>query len=133
MLPRFVRLILVAAAIIVVPAAVRAQDSAIRLEIRSVGDSTFTFNSSPVSWIARGQQGIVVDPRRRDVLVARFRVLSVESGGVGNALILGQTQPVSVEHVALLREPRPHWFSSKSFWVGVGAGLLGGVIVGRAF
>ena len=132
MLARFVRVLALCAAVLVVPAAVRAQDSAIRLEIRSVGDSVFSFNSSPVSWIARGQQGIVVDPRRRDVLVARFRVLSVEAG-VGNALILGQTQPVSTEHVALLREPRPHWFSSKSFWFGLAAGVVGGVLVGRAF
>jgi hypothetical protein len=132
MLARFVRVLAVTAAVVVVPAAVRAQDSAIRLEIRSVGDSVFTFNSSPVSWIARGQQGIVVDPRRRDVLVARFTVLNVESG-VGNALILGQTQPVSTEHVALLREPRPRWFSSKSFWFGVAAGAVGGMIAGKAF
>ncbi len=132
MLARFVRALAVCAAILLVPAALRAQDSAIRLEIRSVGDSVFTFNSSPVSWIARGQQGIVVDPRRRDVLVARFRVLNVEAG-VGNALILGQTQPVSIEHVALLREPRPHWFTSKTFWFGVVAGAVGGVIAGKAF
>jgi hypothetical protein len=132
MLARLVRVLAVSAAVLFVPAAVRAQDSAIRLEIRSVGDSVFTFNSSPVSWIARGQQGIVVDPRRRDVLVARFTVLNVENG-VGNALILGQTQPVSTEHVALLREPRPRWFSSKTFWFGVAAGAVGGVIVGKAF
>ena len=132
MLARFVRVLTVAAAVLVLPAAVRAQDSAIRLEIRSVGDSVFTFNSSPVSWIARGQQGIVVDPRRRDVLVARFRVLSVDAG-VGNALILGQTQPVSTDHVALLREPRPHWFTSKSFWFGVAAGAAGGFVVGKIF
>jgi hypothetical protein len=132
MLARFVRVLTVAAAVLVVPAAVRAQDSAIRLEIRSVGDSVFTFNSSPVSWIARGQQGIVVDPRRRDVLVARFRVLSVDAG-VGNALILGQTQPVSIDHVALLREPRPRWFSNKTFWFGVAAGAAGGFVIGKAF
>jgi len=132
MLARFVRVVAVAAAVLVIPAAVRAQDSAIRLEIRSVGDSVFTFNSSPVSWIARGQQGIVVDPRRRDVLVARFRVLSVDAG-MGNALILGQTQPVSTDHVALLREPRPRWFTSKTLWLGVAAGAAGGFVVGKIF
>ena len=132
MLARFFRALVVAAAVLAVPGVARAQDSAIRLEIRSVGDSVFTFNSSPVSWIARGQQGIVVDPRRRDVLVARFRVLNVDAG-VGNALILGQTQPVSTEHVALLREPRPHWFSSKSFWFGIVAGAAGALIVDKAF
>jgi hypothetical protein len=132
MFARVIRSLAIVAALAVAPSIVRAQDSAVRMEIKSVGDSTFTFNSSQIPWVASGQNGIVVDPRRRDVLVARFRVLTVESG-VGSALILGQTQPVSVDHVALLRQPRPHWYTSKSFWIGVAGGVVGGFIAGKAF
>jgi hypothetical protein len=132
MLARVIRSLAIVAALAVAPSVVRAQDSAVRMEIKSVGDSTFTFNSSQIPWVARGQNGIVVDPRRRDVLVARFKVLTVESG-TGSALILGQTQPVSIDHVALLRQPRPNWFTSKSFWIGVAGGFAGGFIAGKAF
>ena len=107
------------------PGSARAQDSAVRFEIRSVGDSTFTFDASRTPWGARGQKGIAVDPRRRDGLVARFVVLGVD-GGLANALIVGQAQKLTTDHVVLLRPPQEHWYSSGKFW----AGALGGVIVG---
>ena len=110
---------------IVAPQRARAQDSAVRFEIRSVGDSTFTFDVSRAPWVARGQKGIAVDPRRRDGLVARFVVLAVD-GGVANALIVGQAQKLTTDHVVLLRPPREHWYASKKFW----AGALGGLVVG---
>ena len=97
------------------PRAVMAQDSAVRFEIRSVGDSTFTFAASQAPWVAKGQKGIAVDPRRRDGLVARFVVLGVD-GGTANALILGQSQKVTTDHVVLLRPPQSHWYASKRFW-----------------
>lgn len=130
MLARIIRTVATVALVAVAPIVARAQDSAVRMEIRSVGDSTFTFNASQVAWVARGQSGIVVDPRRRDVLVARFRVLSV-GDGTGSALILGQTQRVSTDHMALLSEPRPHWYTSKTFWGGLLAGLAAGFALGK--
>lgn len=122
---------LVVALALVVPLGVRAQDTAVRFEIMSVNDSTFTFNAGHVAWIARGQSGIAVDPRRRDVLVARFRILGVRAG-IAEALILGQTQKVTTDHVALVHEPTPRWYTSRSFWSGLLAGLAGGVLIGRA-
>ena len=113
------------------PRAVQAQDSAVRFEIQTVGDSTFSFRASQAPWVARGQQGIAVDPRRRDGLVARFVVLGVDSG-IANALILGQSQKVTTDHVVLLRPPRSHWYASKSFWSGALGGLLAGFAVGKA-
>ena len=130
MLARVLRLGALAAALLVLPSVARAQDSAVRMEIKTVGDSTFTFNASQVAWVAPGQSGIVVDPRRRDVLVARFKVLSVEDG-TGNALILGQTQRVSTDHMALLSEPRPAWYTRKTFWTGLAVGLAAGFGLGK--
>ena len=114
------------------PRAAHAQDSAVRFEIRAVGDSTFTFATPQAPWVARGQKGIAVDPRRRDGLVARFVVLGVD-GGLANALILGQSQKVTTDHVVLLRPPRSHWYASKRFWAGALGGLAVGVAVGSAF
>lgn len=130
MLARALRVAAIAAALALLPGIGRAQDSAVRMEIRSVGDSTFTFNASQAAWVAPGQSGIVVDPRRRDVLVARFKVLSV-ADGTGNALILGQTQRVGTDHMALLSEPRPHWYTSKAFWIGLVAGIASGFTLGK--
>jgi hypothetical protein len=114
------------------PAALRAQDNAVRFEIRAVGDSTFTFATPQAAWVARGQKGIAVDPRRRDGLVARFVVLGVE-GGLANALILGQSQKLTTDHVVLLRPPVGHWYASRTFWTGALGGLVAGVLVGKAF
>jgi hypothetical protein len=130
MLARVLRAGALAVALIALPSAVRAQDSAVRMEIKTVGDSTFSFNATNVPWVARGQNGIVVDPRRRDVLVARFKVLSVEDG-TGNALILGQTQRVSTDHMALLSEPRPAWYTRRTFWGGLLVGLAAGFGLGK--
>lgn len=113
------------------PARARAQDEAVRFDIRSVGDSTFTFDVSRAPWVARGQSGIAVDPRRRDGLVARFVVLGV-SEGVANALILGQSQKLTTEHVVLLRPPRERWYASGKFWLGALGGLIVGFFVGHA-
>lgn len=114
------------------PRAARAQDNAVRFEIRTVGDSTFTFAAPQAPWVARGQKGIAVDPRRRDGLVARFVVLGVDDG-VANALILGQSQKVTTDHVVLLRPPRMHWYASKRFWVGALGGLAVGFAAGKSF
>ena len=107
-----------------------AQDTAQRFEITAVGDTTFQFAVPNAPWVARGQQGIAVDPRRRDGLVARFRVMSV-TNGIADALILGQTQKVTTEHVALVTPPPPRFYSRWSFWSGLAAGLVGGFAIGK--
>ena len=107
-----------------------AQDTAQRFEITTVGDTTFQFAVPNAPWVSRGQQGIAVDPRRRDGLVARFRVLSV-ANGIADALILGQTQKVTTDHVALVTPPPPRFYSRWTFWSGLGAGLLGGFALGK--
>jgi len=89
------------AAAATVPRVAHAQDNAVRFEIRSVGDSTFTFAAPQAPWVTKGQKGIAVDPRRRDGLVARFVVLGVDDG-IANALILGQSQKVTTDHVVLM-------------------------------
>jgi hypothetical protein len=113
------------------PLSAGAQEEAVRFEIRSVGDSTFTFDVARAPWVERGQKGIAVDPRRRDGLVARFVVLGV-ADGVADALILGQSQKLTTEHVVLLRAPREHWYSSGRFWLGALGGLVVGFFVGHA-
>ncbi len=107
-----------------------AQDTAQRFEITAVGDTTFQFAVPNAPWVMEGQQGIAVDPRRRDGLVARFRVMSV-ANGIADALILGQTQKVTTEHIALVTPPAPRFYSRWSFWSGLAAGLLGGFALGK--
>ena len=111
--------------------ALRAQESAVRFEIAEAGDSTFTFQVGRHPWVRRGQLGIAVDPRRRDVLVARFRVLDVR-GGVATALITGQTTNVTSDLVALLDQPRRRWYQQSAFWVGTVLGAAIGAAVGTA-
>ncbi|MEP6692789.1 MAG: hypothetical protein ABJD07_16650 [Gemmatimonadaceae bacterium] len=109
------------------PASSAAQrTSTYRYEISSAGDSTFAFAVGGDSvWIRPGSFGIAVDPRRHDVLIARFRVLGVTSGAA-TALITGQTTLVTADHVALLERPEmagPRFFRRPAFWGGL---LLGG-------
>ena len=122
-----VLLLLALVAVAFAPLSLRAQDEAVRFDIKTVGDSTFSFDVSRAPWVVRGLKGIAVDPRRRDGLVARFEVLQIEDG-VATALILGQSQKLTTDHVVLLRAPRSRWYASKRFWFGA----LGGAIVGFA-
>jgi hypothetical protein len=110
---------------------VAAQESAVRFEIAEAGDSTFTFQVGRHPWVRRGLHGIAVDPRRRDVLVARFRVLDVRAG-IATALITGQTTNVTSDLVALLDEPRKHWFQQGAFWAGAVLGAIAGAAAGLA-
>jgi hypothetical protein len=107
-----------------------AQESAFRFEIQAVNDSTFTFNVGAHQWIGKGMKGIAVDPRRRDVLVARFSVLKVENG-VATSLITGETTKVTAQHVALIERTAAAWYKRGSFWAGAVAGLAVGVMVGK--
>ncbi len=106
-----------------------AQQDAIRFEIAQVGDSTFSFTIGRNDWVERGRRGIAVDPRRRDVLVARFVILDVDEGRA-TALVTGQTTRVTTDHVALLERPPIRWYGQPAFWIGAFAGGVAGLLIG---
>lgn len=132
LLPLGIALSLAASA--AVPRAARAQQVTARFEITSVGDSTFTFPIGSMRWAASRSRGIVVDPARRDALVARFRVLEVRRDTV-TALVTGQTSRITTEHFVVLQPPPPpRWYARRSFWSGAAlGGALGLAIGGLAF
>ncbi|MGH7664585.1 MAG: hypothetical protein ACRENI_09865 [Gemmatimonadaceae bacterium] len=106
-----------------------AQETAVRFQLAGVADSTFSFQIGQHYWIQSGQRGIVVDPRQRDVLVGRFRIIDV-TGGLASALITGQTTNLSTQHVALLELPRTPWYRSRTFWAGTALGAVLGLLAG---
>lgn len=109
-----------------------AQQVAARFEITSVGDSTFAFWIGTQAWAATRGRGIVVDPARRDALVARFRILGV-TGDTVTALVTGQTSRITTQHfVVMPPPPPPRWFRRGTFWGGGALGLLVGALVGGA-
>lgn len=108
--------------------------TAVRFEIASVGDTTFVFLAPTARWVRADMEGIAVDPRRRDVLVARFRVLEARGDSVA-ALVTGQMARVTTDHVALIsRPPEPPRIISRvehrRFWAGTAVGGLLGLIAG---
>ena len=94
------------------------QPPAARFQVAAVGDSTFTFLLGKMRWVREGQNGLAVDPRRNDGLVARFRVLSVVEGEA-TALVTGKTMELSRDHVALIEPRLVPWYRQRFFWVGV--------------
>lgn len=111
-----------------------AQETSARFEIASVGDSTFTLVVGRHPWVRPGLYGIVVDPRQRDVLIARFQILAADSANA-MAIITGLTTRVTTEHVALLDRPPPPippWHKRRSFWLGVIVGVAAGFGIGNA-
>lgn len=104
--------------------------TALRFEIVEVGDSTFTFLAPAAPWARAGTQGLAVDPRRRDVLVAAFDVLALR-GDTAVALVTGQTARVTTDHIALLeRPPAPPPPKRRSYAEGMGAGAAIGLVLG---
>jgi hypothetical protein len=108
--------------------------TAVRLEIVAVGDTTFAFLVPRAPWVTPDAYGIVVDPRRRDALVARFLVLG-QRGDTATALITGQANPLVNDHVALLsRPPEPptvlRRIERRRFWAGAAVGAVFGAIAG---
>ena len=108
------------------PAAAQFRD--VRFEITQVGDTTFRFPRGTAGWVKARSTGNVVDPRRRDVLVARFRVVRIDSGLV-TAVITGQTTRVATEHVAVMPEPARPWYRGITFWGGAVFGLVIGALI----
>ena len=105
-----------------------AQQSGVRFEITQVGDTTFRFPRGSASWVKVGATGIAVDPRRRDVLVARFRVARLDSGLV-TAVITGQTTRVATEHIAVIPQPPKPWYRGITFWAGTVFGVVIGALI----
>ena len=110
--------------LVLVPApGAQAQSRGVRFEITQVGDTTFRFPRGAAGWVKPKQTGIAVDPRRRDALVARFRVVKVDSGLV-TALVTGMTTRVATEHIAVMSEPPKPWYRTMTFWAGTVFGVV---------
>src|SRR5687768_9842689 len=123
-----------AASVGVTPNDAPAQETSARFEIASAGDSTFTLVVGRHPWVRPGLYGIVVDPRQRDVLIARFQVIAADSANA-MGLVTGMTARVTTEHVALLDQPAPPpapWHKRRSFWLGMLLGAAAGFAVGVA-
>ena len=132
-LVRWTRLAVVVAALFgALPDGAGAQETSARFEIASAGDSTFTLVVGRHPWVRPGLYGIVVDPRQRDVLIARFQIIAADSANA-MGLITGMTTRVTTEHVALLDKPPPPlppWHKRRSFWLGVLFGVAAGFAIG---
>ena len=126
----FTRYALLSALLLVAPRAARAQNKGVRFEITQVGDTTFRFPRGAAGWVKPGETGIAVDPRRRDILVARFRVVSVDSG-LATAVITGQTTRVATEHIAVMTEPPKPWYRTITFWGGTVLGIVVGALISQ--
>lgn len=119
--------------VVAVPPAVGAQQVTARFEIVEVADTTFKFSMGAQRWVASRNRGIVVDPARRDMLVARFRIAGVQ-GDTVVGVVTGQTTRVTIEHFVVMNPPpAPAWYKRSAFWSGIGLGgalglLLGGVL-----
>jgi len=125
------RLLLVLACLLpafAVPA--QAQLKGVRFEVTAVGDTTLTFLAGTERWIRRGIEGIAVDPAKRDVLVARLRVLRIDRTGEVTAMLTGQTTAVTPDHVVLLQEVQPAWYRRRAFWGGMLLGAALGATAG---
>jgi len=110
----------------------RAQDRDVRFEITSVGDTTVTFRAGKMTWVVRSPRAIVVDPKRRDALVARLKVVTVSSNGEAIAVITGQTGRVTTDHFVLAEEPPQRWYRNAMLWMGAALGLVVGFAIGKA-
>lgn len=108
-----------------------AQDRAVRFEIVAVTDTSLTFRVGSAEWVRKGKEGISVDPRRRDALIARVRVVDVK-GEQATAVVLGQTSPLSVDHVVVMAEPERRAWRTKAFWGALIFGLAAGIGIGSA-
>ena len=110
------------------PVAAQRECDCARLAVASVKDTTFTFGIETRTDVKRGRTGVVLDPRRRDALVATFTVARVERG-VATAIVTGQTTDVATTHVAMLDQRKSSALRSGRFW----GGLLLGLLIGGGF
>ena len=97
-----------------------------RFPIVAVTDSTVSLLTPRERWMRPGTYGIAVDPRQRDVLVGRLRVLA-RSGDTAVALVTGQTTRMTTDYVAIFRRPLTPALRQRLFWSGLATGLAAGV------
>jgi len=128
---RLIALLAGAVIALVLPARAQAQDRDVRFTITNVGDTTVTFQAGKMTWIVRSPRAIVVDPRRRDALVARLRVLSVAADGEATAVVTAQSGRITTEHVVIATEPSTRWYRNPLLWMGTAFGLIAGFGLGR--
>ena len=105
--------------------AVRMPRDAARFEIDAVDDSTVRFRRLESRWLRPGMLAVAVDPRNRDALVARLRLVYVDSAKV-TALVTGQVSRVTTSHFLLVARPQTRWFQNSHFWLGAVAGAAVG-------
>lgn len=128
---RLFLLLLTAVFMVALPRGLRAQDRDVRFSITHVGDTTVTFQAGKMTWIVRSPRAIVVDPRRRDALVAQLKVLSVGANGEATALVTAQAGRITTEHIVIGTEPRSKWYKSPLMWMGTAFGLVVGFSLGK--
>ena len=116
---------------LLVPFRARAQDRDVRSAITHVGDTTVTFQAGKMTWIVRSPRAIVVDPRRRDALVAQLKVLSIGANGEAIAVVTAQAGRITTDHIVIGTEPKSRWYRSPLLWMGTALGLLAGFGLGR--
>ena len=128
---RLFLVVLTAVLTVALPRGTRAQDRDVRFAITHVSDTTVTFQAGKMTWIVRSPRAIVVDPRRRDALVAQLKVLSIGANGEATALVTAQAGRITTDHVVIGTEPRSRWYKSPLMWMGTAFGLLVGFGLGR--
>ena len=118
-----------ALALALAPSRARAQETAYRFEIASVGDSTVSLSTEKHAWVHVGLKGIAVDPMRHDALVARFVILKVDPAHKrALAVVTGQTTRLTTDHVALIDRPVKKWYAQPTLWIGVAVGAVIGAV-----
>ena len=118
-----------ALALMLAPWRARAQETAYRFEITSVGDSTVSLSTEKHEWVRAGQKGIAVDPMRHDALVARFVILKVDPEHKrALAVVTGQTTRLTTDHVALIDRPVKKWYAQPTLWIGAAVGVVIGAV-----
>ena len=122
---------LTAVFMVALPRAARAQDRDVRFAITHVSDTTVTFQAGTMTWVVRSPRAIVVDPRRRDALVAQLKVLSIGANGEATALVTAQAGRITTDHIVIGTEPRSRWYKSPLVWMGMAFGLVVGFSLGK--
>ncbi len=119
--------LLAALAFVGLAPALAGQTIPVRFEVASVRDTTVTFPLGDARWVRPRAEGIIVDPQRRDALVASLRVVSVNSTEAV-AVITGQTTRVTEAHVVILNRRSRAWYAQTAFWAGLVLGAIAGVV-----